>query len=181
MDCILSASFHMLWNMEYTESIQQSRGIRQGDPISPYVFVLCLERLAHRIQNEVNDGRWRPLRALRHGPGISHLFFVNDLLLFEDNSSTQMRVIMNCLDDFSKASGQRINLEKSKVFFSTNFNKEEATRISRQAGISCTEDLGPYLGTQLVHHRLGKTQFCQLVERQSKIMDAWKLKNLSLA
>lgn len=50
LNCISNASFRQLWNSECTDSIKQTRGIMQGDPISPYVFVLCLERLARRIQ-----------------------------------------------------------------------------------------------------------------------------------
>lgn len=49
MKCVTRASFRLIWNGECTELVQQSRGIGQGDPISPCVFVLCLERLAQRI------------------------------------------------------------------------------------------------------------------------------------
>lgn len=60
MDFITNASFHLLWNGDSTDLIQQSRGIRQGDPISPYICVLCMERLAHHIQQEFEDGHWKP-------------------------------------------------------------------------------------------------------------------------
>lgn len=90
-----------------------------------------------------------------------------------------MRVIKKCLDDFAKASGQLINLEKLKVFFSSNFNKEEAARIRNEAEIPMTGDLGRYLGTQQVHHRHGKAMYKQLMERYKR-MDRWKSKCLSL-
>lgn len=64
-----------------------------------------------------------------------------------------MEVIKKCLDDFAVASGHRINLEKSRVFFSPNFNKEEALRICKVAAISKIEDFGKFLGSQLVHQR----------------------------
>lgn len=142
----------------------QSGGLRQGVPISPYIFVLHLERLAHLIQKEVDEGHWKTLRASRHGPGISHLFFADDLVLFVDSSCVQMRVIKKCLEDFTMASRQRINLEKSKVFFSPNFSKEEAAMISSESGIPTTEGLGQYLGTRLVHHRHGKALYTQLLD-----------------
>lgn len=65
MKCVPSASFKLLWNSEGTDSVTQTRGMRQGDPLSPYLFVLCLEHLAHRIQQEVARGCWKPLKALR--------------------------------------------------------------------------------------------------------------------
>lgn len=80
MECVTNSSFRLLWKGECTDTILQSRGIRQGDSISPYLFVLCLERLSQQIQKEVEDGHWKTLKASRHVPGISHLFRANDSL-----------------------------------------------------------------------------------------------------
>lgn len=146
MKCVSSASFRLLWNGDCTDTIGQTRGIRQGDPSSLYLFVLYLERLAHRIQHEVNQKRWRPVKASRYGPLISHLMFADDLLLFAESSVEQVEVIKQCLFDFSKASGQRISYEKSAVFFSHNVITGEKEKISRAAAIPLTADLGRYLG-----------------------------------
>lgn len=86
-----------------------------------------------------------------------------------------------CLDEFALASGQKINLEKSKLFSPLKFNKEEVTRISMEAGIPITDDLGWYLGTQLVHHRHDKVLCNHLIKRYKKKMNGWKAKCLSLA
>lgn len=112
MRCFSSAAFCLLWNGEWTDVIQQTRGVRKGDPISPYTFVLCLERLEHRIQKEVVDDRWKPLKESRNGPSISHLFFADNMLFFAESLSSQMKVIKECLDDFAKASRLRINFQK---------------------------------------------------------------------
>lgn len=60
MECTSNASFLLLWNGECMDVIKQSKGLRQGDPISPYIFVSCMERLA-RIRKEVEFGNWKTL------------------------------------------------------------------------------------------------------------------------
>lgn len=82
MLCISLAKFQIIWNGETTTAFTSSRGLRQGDPISPYLFVLCLERLGHMIEEKVEEGRWNPVSLSREGPQISHLCFVDDLILF---------------------------------------------------------------------------------------------------
>lgn len=47
MDCIKGGSYKLLWNGEVTDQIFPTRGLRQGDPLSSYLFLLCLEHLAH--------------------------------------------------------------------------------------------------------------------------------------
>lgn len=80
--CISSPSFKILWNGEKTNMFTPSRGIRQRDPLSTYLFVICMERLSHIIADQVDGQYWKPMRADRYGPQISHLLFADDLLLF---------------------------------------------------------------------------------------------------
>ena len=82
MRCISSSSVRLLWNGQPTDEFLPSRGIRQGNPLSPYIFVLCMERLAHLISTEVQNEGWKPLKVAKKAPKLSHLFFVNDLVLF---------------------------------------------------------------------------------------------------
>lgn len=81
ISCVSLSSFQVLFNGG-KESFTPTRGIIQGDPISPYLFVMCIERLAHRIKREVESAHWKLVQLSRGGPLISHIFFVDDLLLF---------------------------------------------------------------------------------------------------
>lgn len=101
-----------------------TRGVRQGDPISPYVFVLCLEKLTHLIAEAVEDGHWQPMRAGRNGPFISHLMFADDLLLFCRATSDNMRHVIQVLECLCSLSRQKISAEKTVLFYSRNVPEE---------------------------------------------------------
>lgn len=62
---ISSGSCRLAWNSDATDSIKPSKGLRQGDPLSPYLLVMCLEHLGHWLWREVEDGRLRPINASR--------------------------------------------------------------------------------------------------------------------
>ncbi|XP_061376295.1 uncharacterized protein LOC133318322, partial [Gastrolobium bilobum] len=89
MLCVSSCTMNVLWNGACTKEFRPTRGLRQGDPLSPYLFVLCMERLAHLISQAVDHRRWKPVRIKRGAPQISHLFFADDLLLFAEASQEQ--------------------------------------------------------------------------------------------
>lgn len=67
MKCVSSCSMQVLFNGDKTNSFNLSRAIRQENPLSPNLFVLCLERLGHCIEKVVNDGRWKPVKLNRDG------------------------------------------------------------------------------------------------------------------
>lgn len=69
MKCVTSTSMQVLWNGELTDPFQPTRELRQGCPLSPYLFVLCMERLAYLIQYAVHTGTWKPIR-LNTGPPL---------------------------------------------------------------------------------------------------------------
>lgn len=117
MRCIRSGSFKILWNGEPTEKIVPTRGIRQWDPFLPYIFVLCLEWLAHRTNLEIGKRKWKPSRASRGGPAISYLFFANDLILFADVSMEQVVVVKNYFLILQEPQGKRSILINPKSCF----------------------------------------------------------------
>lgn len=152
-----SASIRVNWNGTKTESFNSSRGLRQGNPISPYLFVLALERLGHKIQDLLDAGVWKPLKFGRgNGPNISHINFAYDLVLIVEASPDQEIVIQELLSDFYNKAGQKLNLNKCKVFFSKNIRHDFAFEICQILGIEMTEDLGIYLGAPLLHQRSSK-------------------------
>ena len=82
MNCVSTGEMRLIWNGSLTEKFTPSRGIRQGDPLSTYLFVLCIERLAHCIEKAVEVKAWNPIKLEKNGTPISHLFFADELVLF---------------------------------------------------------------------------------------------------
>lgn len=171
----------VLLNGEQTKAFKPSRGLRQGDPLSPYLFGLCLERLCHQIELSIASKKWKPISISRGGPKLSHICFADDLILFAEASVSQVRVIRTVLEKFCRASGQKVSLEKSKIFFSKNVSRELGKQISDESGIKSTKDLGKYLGMPILHKRINKDTFGEVLERVTTRLSGWKGRFLSLA
>lgn len=97
MHGITYSSLSILWNGNWTPSFNPARGLRQGNPVSPYLFVLCMEHLRHMIMREMQNNKWTPLQVSRNGPRISHLFFADDVLSFTKAKPAQVRLVFNVL------------------------------------------------------------------------------------
>lgn len=153
MQCVINPEMSLLWNGERTEAFMPQRGLRQGDPLSPYLFVLCMERLCHQIELAVAEKEWKPIKLSRGGPSLSHVCFADDLILFAEASVSQIRVIRRVLEKFCGASGQKVSLEKSLIFFSENVHRDLASLISSESGIKGTKELGKYLGMPVLQKK----------------------------
>lgn len=134
MRMVSTGSCHHMWNGEKTDIIKPTRGLRQVDPMSPYLFVICLEKLVPWMKLRVDEGRLQEVKALRGPIGLSHLFFAGDLLIFSEACEVQLLCIKEGLEAFCKCSGQRISFQKSSMFFSSSVPAAEAERLSNMVG-----------------------------------------------
>ncbi|KAH9685635.1 putative ribonuclease H protein [Citrus sinensis] len=148
-----------------TESFILSRGMRQGDPLSPYIFVMCIERLNHGINQAVRSEVWKPIRLIHGGIPITHLFFADDLLLLAEASGEQAHVINKVLDTFCLSSGEKVNRAKTQIFFSRNVQKDTIREIKNTLGFSVTKNLGKYLGMPILHSRVTKATYQEILDK----------------
>ena len=107
--CIRSVSFSVLVNGEPHGNFTPNRGLRQGDPLSPYLFLLCAEGLQSLIQQAENAGSIKGVSLCSAGPKFSHLFFTDDSLLFCRANTQECATILEVLQQYEEASGQQIN------------------------------------------------------------------------
>ena len=107
--CIKSVSFFVLVNGEPHGNFTPNRGLRQGDPLSPYLFQLCAKRLQSLIQQVENSGSIKGVSLCSARPKVSHLFFVDDSLLFCRANTQECATILEVLQQYEEALGQQIN------------------------------------------------------------------------
>ncbi|CAL1407231.1 unnamed protein product [Linum trigynum] len=117
MECITTSRMRIQWNGGLTDEFTPTRVLRQGCPLSPYLFTLCMERLGHLIHEAVTHDQWQPIQQSQSGPDLSHIFFADDIILFGVASIAQVSVINKTVEDFGAASGQQISKPKSRVSF----------------------------------------------------------------
>ena len=116
MSLISSPSFSILVNGVPSPPFHPSRGMRQGDPLSPFLFVLMVEGLGRLIHKEVQAHKLRGI-SLHGAPVTTHLQFVDDNMLFGHPSVQEAHSFKAILRLFSSASGLTINDSKSQIFF----------------------------------------------------------------
>ncbi|KAL0016452.1 hypothetical protein SO802_003521 [Lithocarpus litseifolius] len=146
MSCVTSVSTSILFNGGSLEESSPSRGIRQGDSLSPYLFILCIDYLGQLIAEKCETKCWTPVKASRGGLAFSHLFFVDDIVLFAKADQINCFTIQDVLDQFCDITGQMVSESKSRVFFSLNVDRDKRESFSDILGIQSTPNLGRYLG-----------------------------------
>ncbi|GAU36899.1 hypothetical protein TSUD_220680 [Trifolium subterraneum] len=139
-----------------------------------------MERLSHIIADQVEASYWKSMRAGRSGPQISHLLFVDDLLLFAETSIEQAHRIMHCLDLFCTASGQKINNKKTQIFFSKNVEPQLRDDILQHTGYTIVNSLGKYLGANIAPGRATRGKFSHIIGKIQNCLSGWKHQCLSL-
>ena len=137
-------------NGEPRGHIVPSRGLWQGDLLSPYIFLLCFEGLNGLINQAVRKGKIQGYSLCRNGPKISHLFFTDDSLLFCRARLKDVTTIQNILEVYETASSQQINKEKTTLFFGKSISDMAKNSIKELLGVSEIKQYEKYLGLPAV-------------------------------
>lgn len=146
MACVRSISYSILINGGPVGNIQPFKGIRQGDPISPYLFLICVEALSALLQKAEWKGIITGVPTSLQGPRLSNLFFADDSIIFCKANSVEWRRIMKILGIYENGSGKKLNLLKTSLFFSRNTTQEKKQEILSLSRLTETHRIDTYLG-----------------------------------
>ena len=132
---VKTVSYSILVNGEPKGMIKPTRGIRQGDPLSPFLFLLCIEGLHGLISEAARQGELHGYSLCKNGPKLTHLFFADDSLLFCRFTPQECEKVLEILDSYSMYLGQHINRNKTTIFFSKSTTSARKQYIKNAIGV----------------------------------------------
>jgi hypothetical protein len=100
MACVRSVRYQVRFNSDETDMFSPTRGLRQGDPLSPYLFLLCAEGLSSLLMYEEEVGGITGVRVCRNAPSVSHLLFDDDSLILMKADTYNATSLQQVLDTY---------------------------------------------------------------------------------
>jgi len=181
MQCVCTVSYSFLINGSPQGSVVPSRGLRQGDPLSPYLFILCTEVLSGLCRKAQEKGVMVGIRVARGSPQVNHLLFADDTMFFCKTNPTCCGALSNILKKYELASGQSINLAKSAITFSSKTPQDIKRRVKLSLRIDNEGGIGKYLGLPEHFGRRKRDIFSSIVDRIRQRSHSWSIRFLSSA
>ncbi|WJX95854.1 hypothetical protein P8452_77123 [Trifolium repens] len=163
--CVESVDYSVIVNGSTVGPIIPGRGLRQGDPLSPYLFIICAEGLSTLIRQVDARGDIHGAKICRNAPIISHLLFADDCFLFFRANNCEDLAMKNILSTYEVASGQSINFQKSEFFCSRNVIQADKDVVSNTLGVRSVLGTSKYLGLPSMVGRSKKSIFGFIKDR----------------
>ncbi|XP_013674098.1 uncharacterized protein LOC106378528 [Brassica napus] len=179
MSCIRSVSYTVLMNGEEFGHITPERGIRQGDPLSPFLFILCAEALVHVMNRAEQQGLITGMKLTRNCPSVQHLLFADDSLFLCRARLSECTEFLRCLKLYEDSSGQVINFQKSAVTFGAAVDPVMKRLIAELLHIDNEGGDGKYLGLPECFSGSKHKLLAFIGEKLNKRLRGWFAKKLS--
>ncbi|KAL4299959.1 hypothetical protein AHAS_Ahas17G0153000 [Arachis hypogaea] len=146
MGCVKSANYKIKINGNMSNKIKPQIGLRQGNPLSPYLFIMAAEVFTILMNEAQQKNLISGIKLAPTVPPITHLLFTDDCNIFAEVKEEEVYQIIQVLNKCTKASGQRINLEKSGISFGSLIPIQTRVNIKEILGMTAWENLEKYLG-----------------------------------
>ena len=114
--CLVSGRGLILINGNATDEFDFQKGVRQGDPMAPFLFVLVMEALSVTMRLATSCHRFHGIKVPNRGPVLTHLMYADDVTFIREWNEVNLVNLRRILRCFYLASGLKVNLCKSKVF-----------------------------------------------------------------
>ncbi|CAM8982876.1 unnamed protein product [Rhodiola kirilowii] len=176
---VSSVRYSIRMNGKNSVEFTPGRGLRQGDPLSPYLFILSSEWLSYSLSKLEMERRIEGIKVCLRAPYVSHLMFADDcLLLFKANESTA-GTLVSLLKSYETVSGQVINYNKSELVLSPNVSQVLKNSFRDQLSVPINNHHAKYLGLPLTLQRKLTLNFSGVMDKIWKKTESWSSKNLS--
>lgn len=157
---------------------KSSRGLRQGDPISPSLFILAADDLSRLLDRLIIGRKDMMYRMARYTMGVSHLAYADDIIIFSQAQRSTILNLMECLDHYMKVSGQKVNVGKS-CFYLDKKHYSWAQEISEVSGFQQGSLPFNYLGVPIFQGRKKSSLFMFIRDKISARIHSWSHRHLS--
>ncbi|XP_028556466.1 uncharacterized protein LOC110116069 [Dendrobium catenatum] len=177
LECVTNVHFSILLNGKSSRWIEAKSGFRQGCLMSPYLYILCSQLLTNVINKR---GHHLGIHTSPRAPRITHLLYADDILLFNQASSSKLRIMLNLIRDYCGWTRQGINKDKSQILFSNSVRQTIGRKIGKKFGIKIVDEF-QYLGIRIALRWLVKSDFDFVVDPALEKLNTWSARSLSIA
>ncbi|CAN1804672.1 Putative ribonuclease H protein At1g65750 [Linum perenne] len=176
---VKSVEYSVMINTSRSEPFVPHRGLRQGCPLSPFLFLICAEGLSALVRQDCRAGRFHGVRVCRGAPPVSHLLFADDSFFFFRAEIEEARRVKELFEKYGIASGQLINFAKSGIFFSKSTDAALQDGVKAILGVYEPFDRGKYLGMPSFVGRRKRDTLKYIKDRMWERTQTWNGRMLS--
>ncbi|XP_071700478.1 uncharacterized protein [Rutidosis leptorrhynchoides] len=176
--CLSSASISVLINGSPTNEFKVSRGVRQGDPLSPFLFILAAEGLNILSKAITDSGVFKGVEIGRDKILLSHLQYADDTVFLGKWSRENIYSIRNLLKCFELASGLKVNFQKSCIY-GIGVDFAEVTHVANRIGCQVGKFPFTYLGLTIGSKMNKLSDWNPVVEKIKKRLSSWRMRSMS--
>lgn len=148
-------------------------GLHQGNPLSLYLFIICVEGFSTILNEAMIGGRMKGVLIGKEKFAINHLFFADDCVLFGKALKERAQVVQDIITKYENASGQKVNYYKSLIYFGGNVNSDVRTSVENQLGVRISLIPKKFLGLPMMIGRGNKQAFTYYIDRVYKKVVGW--------